>query len=151
MEPREPRILVRYVDMGIRLFDCVGLIKAFLWDDDPSNYKASEDENEVMMYDRAKVKGMIASMPERPGILVFMPYHVGVYIENGYVVECTRNMPLGGWGVLKTKFAYSVVGRNGQNTHVSRMKKRQASRQIINRQTSHPIRSRTSILRKIQR
>ena len=62
-----------YVDKGYQAFDCVGLIKAFLWDDDPSNYKASEDENEVMMYDRAKVKGMIASMPERPGILVFMP------------------------------------------------------------------------------
>lgn len=94
-----------YVDKGYQAFDCVGLIKAFLWDDDPSNYKASEDENEVMMYDRAKVKGMIASMPERPGILVFMPGHVGVYIGNSYVVECTPNMPLGGWGVLKTKFA----------------------------------------------
>ncbi|OCN03605.1 hypothetical protein A4S06_05435 [Erysipelotrichaceae bacterium MTC7] len=97
--------LSKYVDQGIQAYDCCGLIKAYLWDDKPSNYKASEDENEAMMYDRAKVKGSIHTLPEREGMLVFMPGHVGVYIGNGEVVECTPNMALGGWGVLKTKLA----------------------------------------------
>lgn len=31
-----------------------------------------------------------------------MDGHVGVYVGNGRVVECTPNMKLGGWGVLNT-------------------------------------------------
>lgn len=96
-------ILQQYTDQGYQAFDCCGLIKAFLWDDNPANYKVAEDENEATMLARAKVKGKIASMPERPGTLVFMPGHVGVYIGNGKVVECTPSESLGGWGVLTTK------------------------------------------------
>ena len=56
------------------------------------------------MLARAKVKGKIASLPERPGTLCF---YVGpcrrTYIGNGEVVECTPSESLGGWGVLTTK------------------------------------------------
>lgn len=97
--------LSKYVDKNIQAYDCVGLIKAYLWDDKPSNYNAGEDENEEMMYNRATTKGPIHTLPEREGMLVFMPGHVGVYIGNGEVVECTPNLALGGWGVLKTKLA----------------------------------------------
>lgn len=96
-------ILQQYTDQGYQAFDCCGLIKAFLWDDNPANYKVAEDENEATMLARAKVKGKIASLPERPGTLVFMSGHVGVYIGNGEVVECTPSESLGGWGVLTTK------------------------------------------------
>ena len=96
-------ILQQYADKGYQAFDCCGLIKAFLWDDNPSNYKVAEDENEATMLARAKVKGKIGTMPERAGILVFMPGHVGVYIGGGEVVECTPSEALGGWGVLTTK------------------------------------------------
>ncbi len=97
--------LGNYVDQGIQAFDCVGLIKAYLWDDNPANYNPAQDRNEVMMYNDAKVKGQINTLPEVPGTLVFMEGHVGVYIGNGRVCECTPNLALGGWGVLNTALA----------------------------------------------
>lgn len=99
---RENRaFLTGFVDQGYQAFDCCGLMKAFLWDDNPGNYNAAEDENEAMMYARATVKGNINTLPETPGTLVFMQGHVGVYIGNGYCVEATPNNEKG-WGVIKT-------------------------------------------------
>lgn len=95
--------LQKFADQGYQAFDCCGLIKAFLWNDNPSNYNAEEDENESMMLQRAGIKGEIGTLPEVPGILVFMKGHVGIYVGNGEVVECTPSENLGGWGVLKTK------------------------------------------------
>lgn len=99
--------LSQYVNKSQKAYDCSGMIKAYLWDNKPSNYVAAEDENNDHMLDRASVKGPISTMPEVPGILVFMPGHVGVYIGNGQVIECTPNIPLGGWGVIQT----SLKGR----------------------------------------
>ncbi len=94
--------LSKYVDKGIQAFDCCGLIKAYLWDDNPANYNVKQDRSDAMMLNDAREKGTIDTMPNIPGILVFMDGHVGVYVGNGRVVECTPNMQLGGWGVLNT-------------------------------------------------
>ena len=53
------------------------------------------------MHDKCTVKGSISSMPDIPGILVFLPGHVGVYIGNGYVIEAKGHA----YGVVKTKLA----------------------------------------------
>lgn len=43
--------------------------------------------------------GNIKTIPELPGVLVFMPGHVGVYIGNGEVIEARGHL----YGVVKTK------------------------------------------------
>lgn len=89
--------LEKYVDKGKKAFDCCGLIKAYLWDE---GYNEHTDENEQMMYDRAIEKGNISTMPEIPGILVFMQGHVGVYVGDGEVIESIPSN-VSGWGVQK--------------------------------------------------
>lgn len=89
--------------LGIKVHDCVGLIKGYLWcdsaTDNAPHYAASQDVSANGMLDKCKEKGPIGSMPDIPGILVFLPHHVGVYIGNGYVVEAKGHA----YGVVKTK------------------------------------------------
>ena len=88
--------------IGKRVHDCVGLIKGYLWSDTPSSapvYNAAQDVSANGMYSRCKEKGKINTIPELPGVLVFMDGHVGVYIGNGYVIEA-RGFE---YGVVKTK------------------------------------------------
>lgn len=91
-------------------FDCVGLIKAYYWgwNGGKTDYKASQDKSANGMYSAAKVKGKISTMPEIPGLLVQMSGHIGIYIGNGYVIECTPTKSFakqshGAGGVCKTK------------------------------------------------
>ena len=41
----------------------------------------------------------MSTMPDIPGLLVFMPGHVGVYIGNGEVIEARGHA----YGVVKTR------------------------------------------------
>lgn len=85
-----------------RVFDCVGLIKAYLWSDKINSnpkYNASQDVSANGMRDKCKTGGSISTLPELPGALVFSPGHVGVYIGGGYVVEARGHK----YGVVKTK------------------------------------------------
>ena len=87
---------------GKRVHDCVGLIKGYLWSDNATakpTYKASQDVSANQMLSVCKEKGPIATMPETPGVLVFMNGHVGVYIGNGEVIEARGHE----YGVVKTK------------------------------------------------
>lgn len=91
-------------------FDCVGLIKAYMWNwnNGSYKYKATQDKSANGMYGAAKVKGNIKTIPEVEGILVQMDGHIGIYIGNGYVIECTpakafAKQTHGGGGVCKTK------------------------------------------------
>ena len=103
--------LSRLAGKGYFGCDCVGLIKSYYWSgkDDggtgsPNYGKAGyPDVNAGLMYNAAKVKGSIASMPEVPGIIVYCKTHphVGVYIGNGEVIESTLSSR--GDGVVKTK------------------------------------------------
>ena len=97
--------------------DCVGLIKSYYWSgkvnggvgspNNPYNkpvYKSIyPDVNATFMFNAAKKKGPISEIPEIPGLIVFCKSHphVGVYVGNGEVIECTLSSR--GDGVVKTK------------------------------------------------
>ena len=90
---------------GVKVHDCVGLIKGYLWcdsnTDDTPKYVAAQDKSAGGMYNACKIRGYMNTMPDIPGILVFLPGHVGVYIGGGYVVEASGFSK----GVIKTKLA----------------------------------------------
>lgn len=93
--------------------DCVGLIKSYYWSGkadggtgSPNYGKAGfPDVNAGTMYNNAKKKGTIDTMPEVPGLIVYCKTHphVGVYIGNGLVIESTLSSR--GDGVVKTKLS----------------------------------------------
>ena len=86
-----------------KVHDCVGLVKGYLWGDNPEDanpvYDTAQDKSANAMYTACKTKGEMAVMPDVPGILVFFPGHVGVYIGGGEVVEARSRR----YGVYKTK------------------------------------------------
>lgn len=92
-------------------FDCVGLIKAYLWGGHGNiKYNANQDVSANGMLSKAKVKGKINTMPETEGLLVHMNGHIGIYIGGGYVIECTPNTSFAKQdhkcgGVCKTKLS----------------------------------------------
>jgi len=71
-----------------RCFDCVGLIKGYLWVQ-PSGglrYNAAQDKSADGMRAVSNPQPM-STLTETPGVLVFLPGHVGVYIGGGRVIE----------------------------------------------------------------
>ena len=93
--------------VGKKVYDCVGLIKHFLWGntgDGVLRYYATNgipDTTANGMLELCKEKGSISTAPDIPGVMVHMEGHVGVYIGNGEVVEA-RGVD---YGVVKTKLA----------------------------------------------
>lgn len=92
--------------------DCIGLIKSYYWSGNTNGGTGSPkygaagypDVNANMMYNRAKVKGKIDTLPERKGVIVISRKngnHVGVYIGGGYTIESTLGNR--GDGVVKHK------------------------------------------------
>ncbi|MCD7768847.1 MAG: hypothetical protein LUH36_01820 [Oscillospiraceae bacterium] len=78
--------------LGRRTADCVGLIKSYGWYDPDTGsieYGANgmADVDTEGMYEAATVRGSIDTIPETPGVIVYMSGHVGVYIGDGYVIE----------------------------------------------------------------
>lgn len=87
---------------GKRVHDCVGLIKGYLWSDTPTStpkYNSGQDVSANGMLGKCLARGKIATIPELPGVLVFMKGHVGVYIGGGYVIEARGHA----FGVVKTR------------------------------------------------
>lgn len=87
---------------GKRVHDCVGLIKGYLWSDSATatpKYIITQDLSANGMRSACTERGDISTMPDIPGILVFMSGHVGVYIGNGEVIEARGHE----YGVVKTK------------------------------------------------
>lgn len=98
--------------LGERVHDCVGIIKGYLWSDHPDSkpvYNSAQDVSANGMLLKCKERGRIYTLPEIPGILVFMPGHVGVYIGGGKVIEArgfnygvvetdVRERPWESWG-----------------------------------------------------
>ena len=90
----------KLTDLGKRVFDCVGLIKFYLWwTGTKIVYNSSQDVSANGMYEKASVKGKIKNMPETLGLLVWKNGHIGVYIGNGYVVEARGH----NYGVIKSR------------------------------------------------
>lgn len=93
-------------------FDCVGLIKSFYWGGYPNpKYNSNSDVSANGMYNKAKVKGNINTIDKsRVGLLVQMDGHIGIYIGNDEVIECTISTTYakqshGLGGVCKTKLS----------------------------------------------
>lgn len=105
---------------GQKVHDCVGLIKGYLWCDTPDSepiYKASQDVAVSGLFTVCPENGSIDTMPDLPGVCVFMRdmSHVGVYIGDGYVVEATGHAR----GVVKTKLAGRGWGLWGKPRWIS--------------------------------
>lgn len=85
----------------VYLCDCVGMIKSYYFGGVGSPlYDISNDLNTTGFYSTATEKGDIDTLPEIPGIVLYMDGHVGVYIGNGQCVECTLGKY--GDGIVKT-------------------------------------------------
>lgn len=91
---------------GQKVHDCIGLIKGYMWTDDADSthytYEAYgfKDLSANMYLSKCQHKSNdMASIPEIPGIAVFMKGHVGVYIGNGEVIEARGHA----YGVVKTQ------------------------------------------------
>lgn len=91
---------------GQRVHDCVGLIKGYLWSENLNStpiYNSKQDKDVSGMKANCTETGNIKTIPELPGVLVFMEGHVGIYIGNGKVIEARGHA----YGVVET----NLVGR----------------------------------------
>lgn len=100
--------------IGKRVSDCYGLIKGFVWWNDGNvKYNAQQDRNQEGAFSAAKEKGVIANIPEIPGLILWMKGHAGIYIGNGEFIECV-GAPV---GVRKGKIVNGKVISGSKFTH----------------------------------
>lgn len=89
-----------------RTTDCVGLIKGYGWLD-PNDLTIKYGTNGMpditanTMYHNAAVSGPISTIPDTPGLAVWMDGHIAVYIGGGEVIEASGTKK----GVVKTQLA----------------------------------------------
>lgn len=84
------------LDNGRRYVDCSGLIKSYFWYDFAdglikygiNGFTASSSE---VMWAEAKVKGNMSTMPEIPGLGLWRPGHVAIYIGNGMFIDAANS------------------------------------------------------------
>lgn len=76
-------------------YDCAGLIKSYWMSDfgtkTVSYIKKYDKDAYGITIGLASEKGPIDTLPETPGILLYMKGHCGVYVGNNKVIECTSN------------------------------------------------------------
>ena len=92
--------------IGKRTADCVGLIKGYSWYDPQTEsfgyaVNGMPDLSANQIYDFAFEKGSIDTIPEIPGLLVWMDGHMGIYIGNGEVIEARGTY----YGVVRTQLS----------------------------------------------
>ena len=90
--------------LGRHTADCVGLIKGYGWlstDTMTIDYgtHGMPDIGANEMFYNATRRGGIETMPDTPGLAVWKPGHIGVYIGNGEVIEAMGTK----YGVVKTQ------------------------------------------------
>ena len=85
-------ILRDYIGAAIGC-DCCGLIKWYLMTNggklSTPVYSSKYDKSASGWYNAATEKGKISTIPEITGIAVYKKGHIGIYIGNGKVIECT--------------------------------------------------------------
>ena len=108
---------MRDIEKKRRCADCVGMIKSYFWTggvyDSNPKYGTNNcpDKSANGMFEKCKKTGKISTIPDIPGIVVWKPGHIAVYVGNGYTVEmkgfnydCQRNKvskgPWTKWGML---------------------------------------------------
>ena len=92
--------------LGRRVHDCVGLIKGYLWSATPTSapvYNGAQDVSVAGLYDACDQRGPIGTIPDEPGVCVFMRElgHVGVYVGGGMAIEAMGHA----YGVVTTALA----------------------------------------------
>nr|MBQ4457692.1 hypothetical protein [Clostridia bacterium] len=106
--PARIAFLKRHADGTTVGCDCAGLIKWALWTDGniygKIKYSAKTDRGAQGLFEASKEKGKINTMPNVPGIVLWKPGHVGVYVGNKEVIECTLGSR--GDGIVKTPLSY---------------------------------------------
>lgn len=89
--------------MGRRVADCIGLIKGYCWYTPSAGFEycgnGMPDIGANKMYENASVKGEIGTIPETPGLAVWVKGHIGVYVGDGWVIEAMSTVD----GVRKTR------------------------------------------------
>lgn len=98
---------------GVLLADCSGLIKGILWGY-PSNgqYKSNgvPDVNANTIISKY-CKNVTTDMTKlKKGYAIWLSGHIGVYVGNGYVIECTPNWNNGVQKVKRTKRNWTKCG-----------------------------------------
>ena len=85
---------------GQKVHDCSGLIKGYLFCDTPNSFYSKYDAeiDGGIDLEHCSEKGYLNTLPDVPGILVFMPGHIGVYIGEGKVIEARGHE----YGVVET-------------------------------------------------
>ena len=98
--------------LGVKVHDCVGLIKGALWCDTTTGtpkYSSAQDKSAVGMYIASKEKGKIKTFPKKLGLLVYKAHdpsdpssihHVGIFDGVDTVIEAKGHA----YGVVRTTF-----------------------------------------------
>lgn len=89
------------------LFDCVGLIKGIIWGFPKMVYESGDlkDVSDQGLWDKYCVNKSKDFNMIKPGAIVHIKGHVGIYIGDGKVIECTTK-----WG---SKVIISALGNIG--------------------------------------
>ncbi len=91
--PERLSVRRQLANRGIRGWDCIGMIKSYVWGDysqiNSSGYSLESDFCTRTLIEEKLVKGDIETLPEKPGLVLWKKGHVGVYIGDGQVIECT--------------------------------------------------------------
>jgi hypothetical protein len=117
--------------IGKYWFDCVGLMKGYLWETSPGvvpyNIPVGSDQNVGGMYASSPEKGPLSTMPDIPGLLVFTGNtgelhdfgHVGLYVGkvNGINQYIEATPAWGAWGVTTSAASGHPQGHNRTWTH----------------------------------
>lgn len=108
--------MTKAVQNKTSLCDCYGLVKGFLGKCETGEIKllSKYDINTGMAFGREGLeKGPLSTLPELPGVILYMKGHVGVYIGNGEFIECAG----GGTGMFKGKIENGKVTKGSKFTH----------------------------------
>lgn len=96
------------------LFDCVGLIKGIIWGFPKMTYESGglKDVSDQGLWDKYCINKSKDFNMIKPGVIVHIKGHVGIYIGDGKVIECTTK-----WGSKVIITACGNIGSiKGLNT-----------------------------------